>query len=92
MYVHVCMYVCAYMLYVLVSAHVCLRACRFMWCIWMFLEVFVCVHAGVFMHVCLCVHVPMCVLCVFMYMWVYVCEGSLDALDTAVWMSPVENG
>ena len=81
-----------YMLYVLVRAHVCSHACRFMWCIWMFLEVFVCVHAGVFMHMCLCVHVPMCVLCVFMYVWVYVYEGSLDALDTAVWMSPVENG
>lgn len=39
-----------------VRAHVCSRECRFMWCIWMFLEVFVCVCACRRVHAC----VPVC--------------------------------
>ena len=55
---------------------------------WMLLDVFVCACACV----CACVCVPMCEqVCIRVCVLVYACDGSLDALDTAVWMSPAEN-
>lgn len=58
-----------------------------MWCVWMFLGV--CVHAGLRVRV----RVPMCVqVCIHACVLVYVCDGRLSALDTAVGTSPVESG
>ena len=49
----------------------------------------VCVHAGLRVRV----RVPMCVqVCIHACVLVYVCDGRLSALDTAVGTSPVESG
>lgn len=63
-----------------VCAPACSRVCRFMWCMWMFLDV--CVHACMCACVCVC---PCVYRCVFVCVCWYMCVMAASMPWTQLW-------